>query len=434
MPTIAQRIRKGWNAFVGRDPTNKQYLEFGYGSTTRPDQAVLKRGAEKTIVNAIYCRIAVDVSVINFEHVRVDENGRFREKIKSGLQECLSVEANIDQTAKAFIHDVVVSMFDEGVVAVVPTDLTDNPYSTTSYDISTLRTGRILQWFPYHVQVEVYNERSGRKEVITLPKEFVGIIENPLYAIMNQPNSILQRLIRAIARLDLYNEQNTSGKLDLIIQLPYPIKNEMKREQAEQRRKDIEEQLVGSKYGIAYTDGTEHITQLNRAVENNLWEQVNTLTQQLYNQLGLTQAIFEGTADEKSMINYYNRTVDPICSAIADELMRKFITKTARSQGQAIRYFRDPFKLVPVSELAEIADKMTRNEILSSNELRAEIGYKPVDDPRADELRNKNLNKSNEEIQNDLLTTGNPDEKTEEDTANLGLQAISDVLGESGQT
>lgn len=429
MPTITQRIRKGWNAFIGRDPTIDKFTNYGIASAYRPDKAYLTRGFDRTIVSSIYNRIAMDVAAINFEHVRLDEDGHYKEVIKSGLNNCLTLEANIDQTGRNFIQDLIISMFDEGVVAVVPTDLSENPYLTQGYDVYKFRTGKIVSWYPAHVDVEVYNEHFGKKEVLRLPKEFVGIIENPLYAIMNQPNSTLQRLLRALSRLDLYNEQNSSGKLDLIIQLPYPVKNEMKREQAEMRRKDIEQQLTGSKYGIAYTDGTERVTQLNRPVENNLYEQVNNLTQQLHNQLGLTQAIFEGSADEKEQINYYNRTVDPLCAAIADEMTRKFISKTARSQGQAIRYFRDPFKLVPVSELAEIADKMTRNEILSSNELRAEIGYKPVDDPRADELRNKNLNKSNEEILNDPLST-NPEAQAQSNEQ-LGAEALQEALGGS---
>lgn len=375
----------------------------------------------------------MDVAAINFEHVRLDEDGRFKEGINSAFNNCLTLEANLDQTSKSFIQDAVTSMFDEGCVAIIPTDTSANPNFTEAYDIYELRTAKITAWFPHHVRVEVYNENTGKKEELTLHKSMVAIIENPLYAIMNQPNSTLQRLIRTINRLDYLNEQNTSGKLDLIIQLPYAIKNEMKREQAEQRRKDIEAQLVGSKYGIAYTDSTEHITQLNRAVENNLWEQANSLTQQLYNQLGLTQAIFDGSADEKTMINYYNRTIDPICAALADEMMRKFLSKTARTQGQAIRYFRDPFKLVPVSQLAEIADKMTRNEILSSNELRAEIGYKPVNDPRADELRNKNLNQSNQELAGGpMSTTG--DGTGNEDLINVGFQAGNQALTELSET
>lgn len=414
MASIIERFRKGWNAFIGRDPTeySRQY-DLGFSSGARPDRVYLSRGNERTIVSAVYCRIALDVAAINFSHVKLDEAGRFKEPIDSGLQNCLTLEANRDQISKSFIQDVVISMFDEGCVAVVPTDTTKDPRLTQSYDVLELRTARILQWYPGHIKVELYNENTGLKEQMTFPKEMVAIIENPLFAIMNQPNSTLQRLIRTINRLDVLNEQNSSGRLDMIIQLPYPVRNEMRKEQAEMRRKEIEEQLVGSKYGIAYADGTERIIQLNRAVENNLWEQANSLTQQLYNQLGLTQAIFEGSADEQTMINYYNRTIDPICAAISDEMMRKFISKTARSQGQAIRYFRDPFKIVPVSQLAEIADKMTRNEIMSSNELRSEIGLRPVEDPRADELRNKNLNQNNAELLGNSVSTAT-DEATAE--------------------
>ena len=393
---ITDRLQHAWNAFMGRDPTPiKSYL--GYASSNRPDRYRLTRGNERSIVTAVYNRIAIDVASINIEHVRVDQNGRYTETIKSGLQNALSLDANIDQTGRAFIMDVVMSMFDEGCVAIVPTDTSINPNVSGSYDILELRTGKIVEWYPQHVKIRLYNEKTGRKEEIILAKRSVAIIENPLYAVMNEPNSTLQRLIRNINRLDVINEQNSSGKLDLIIQLPYVIKHESRKLQAEARRKEIEAQLTGTKYGIAYTDGTERITQLNRSVDNQLWQQVQDLTNMLYNQLGLAQSIFDGTADEKTMLNYYNRTIDPILYAITEEMQRKFLTKTARSQGQAIRYFRDPFRLVPVNELADIADKFTRNEIASSNEMRAEIGWKPVNDARADELRNKNINQNNEQ-------------------------------------
>lgn len=390
---FSDRLQHAWNAFMGRDPTPIR-ADLGYSSFQRPDRYRLTRGNERSIITAVYNRIAIDVASIDIEHVRIDENGRYTETLKSGLQNALSLDANIDQTGRAFIMDVVISMFDEGCVAIVPTDTTSNPLLTGAYDILELRTGKIVEWFPQHVKIRLYNEKTGKKEEIILPKRSVAIVENPLYAVMNEPNSTLQRLIRNINRLDVINEQNSSGKLDLIIQLPYVIKHESRKAQAEARRKEIEAQLTGSKYGIAYTDGTERITQLNRSVDNQLWQQVQDLTNMLYNQLGLAQSIFDGTADEKTMLNYYNRTIDPILYAITEEMQRKFLTKTARSQGQAIRYFRDPFRLVPVSELADIADKFTRNEIASSNEMRAEIGWKPVNDERADELRNKNLNPS----------------------------------------
>lgn len=415
MPSLITRLQHGWNAFIGRDPTNlAPKFDIGYSSFYRPDRLRLTRGHERSIVTSVYNRIAIDVASVNIEHVRLDENGRFLETINSGLQNALTLEANIDQTGRSLVIDIVMSMFDEGCVAVVPTDTTINPINSNAYDILTLRTAKVVEWYPEHIKVRLYNERTGRQEEIVLPKKMVAIVENPLYAVMNEPNSILQRLIRTLNKLDLMNEQNASGKLDLIIQLPYVVKSEARREQAEHRRKEIESQLVGSKYGIAYTDGTERITQLNRAVENNLWTQVKELTSMLYNQLGLTQAIFDGTADEKQLTNYYNRTIDPILSVIAEEMMRKFLTKTARTQGQAIRYFRDPFRLVSVNEIADMADKFTRNEILSSNELRAEIGFKPIQDPRADELRNKNLNAGENEMPPMATEEGMPEEGYED--------------------
>lgn len=386
-------LQHAWNAFLSREPTYTN-RDLGYSSSYRPDHIRFSRGNERSIVTAVYNRIAIDVALVNIEHVRLDENGRYTETIKSKLQNALSLDANIDQTGRAFMLDLVMSMFDEGVVAVVPIDTTYDPIHTDSYDIKTIRTGKVVEWFPQHVKVNVYNEKIGRKEDILLPKKMVAIIENPLYNVMNEPNSTLQRLIRTLNQLDLINGQTTSGKLDLIIQLPYVIKSDARKVQAEARRAEIERQLTGSKYGIAYTDGTEKITQLNRSVDNQLWSQVKDLTDMLYAQLGLSQAIFDGTADEAAMLNYYNRTIDPILLAITEEMERKFLTATARTQGQAIRYFRDPFRLVPISQIADIADKFTRNEIATSNEIRAEIGWKPSDDPEADELRNKNLNKS----------------------------------------
>jgi hypothetical protein len=349
------------------------------------------RGNEKSFVTAIFNRIAMDTAAITIRHVKLDENERYLEDIKSGLNNCLSIEANKDQTARAFIQDIVMSMFDEGCVAIVPVDTSLNPHDTSSYEILSMRTGRIIEWYPDHVKVQVYNDKKGKKEDIVLPKKTVGIIENPFYAVMNEPSSTSQRLIRKLNLLDAVDEQSSSGKLDLIIQLPYVIKTDARRQQADQRRKDIERQLSGSKYGIAYTDGTERITQLNRPVENNLMKQIEYLTSMLYSQLGITQTILDGTADERTMLNYFSRTIEPIVSAIVDEMKRKFLTKTARSQMQSIMFFRDPFKLVPVGELAEAADKMTRNEIMSKNEFRQVIGLKPSDDPKADELINSNI-------------------------------------------
>lgn len=387
---IGSRIKHAWNAF--RDnATATRYRDVGVGYSYRPDRPRLTRGNERSIVTSVYNRIALDAASINIRHVRLDKNDRFLETIDSGLNNCLTLEANIDQTSRSFIQDVVMSMLDEGCVAIVPVDTTSNPEVTGSYDIQTMRTGKILEWHPMHVKVRVYNERTGQKENILVPKSVVGIVENPLYAVINEPNSTMQRLIRKLNLLDAIDEQSGSGKLDLVIQLPYVIKSEARRRQAEDRRKNIEDQLAGSKYGIAYTDVTERITQLNRPAENNLMSQIEYLTSMLYSQLGITQSILDGTADEKTMLNYYNRTIEPIISAIVDEMKRKFLTKTARSQLQSISFFRDPFKLVPVNEISEIADKFTRNEIMTSNEIRQIIGMKPSDDPKADELRNKNL-------------------------------------------
>lgn len=386
---LVDRLQHGWNAFMGRDPTMQtMYTSSGY--TVRPDRVRFTRGNERSIVTSVYNRIALDVAAINIYHCKLDKNDRFSEIVDSGLNNCLNLEANIDQTGRAFVHDIVASLFDEGCVAIVPTDTTFDPRHTGSYDIQKMRTGKILDWYPTHVRVRVYNERTGQKEDILLPKSMVGIIENPLYAVINEPSSTMQRLVRKLNLLDAIDEQSGSGKLDLIIQLPYVVKGDLRRSQANQRLKDIEEQLKGP-YGIAYTDGTEKVTQLNRPVENNLMKQIEYLTNMLYSQLGITQSIMDGTADEKTMLNYYDRTIEPIVAAIVDELKRKFLTKTARSQKQTIMYFRNPFKLVPVADLAEMADKFTRNEILSSNEIRQIIGYKPSSDPKADQLVNSNV-------------------------------------------
>lgn len=395
MPSFLERLQHGWNAFLSREPTEEYKSVYeGYGFSYRPDRPKLHRGNERSIVTAVYNRIAVDVAQVSIRHVRLDENERIKETITSGLNYCLTTEANIDQTGRSFIQDIVMSMLDEGVVAVVPVDTNVNPNNTDSYDIRTMRVGKIVEWKPQHVKVNLYNERTGRHEEIILPKRMVAIIENPLYAVMNEPNSTLQRLIRKLNLLDSIDEQSGSGKLDLIIQLPYAIKTEARRKQADERRKAIIDQFASSKYGIAYIDSTEHITQLNRSLENNLLNQIEYLTSMLYNQLGMTKEIFDGTADEAKMLNYNNRTIEPIVTEITDEFSRKFLTKTARTQSQSVSFFREPFKLVPVNQLADIADKFTRNEILSSNEVRAIIGYKPSDQPGADELRNKNLNQS----------------------------------------
>lgn len=390
MPSFVDRLQHAWNAFTNPLQQNQRY--YGGISSYRPDRPRFSRGNERSIVTSVYNRIALDVTAISIKHVRLDKNGRFCDVIESGLNNCLTVEANKDQTARAFLQDVVMSMMDDGCVAIVPVDMDIDPMNSSSYEIKTLRTGKIIEWMPDAVRVNVYNDKTGKREEIVLPKKVVAIVENPLYAVMNEPNSTLQRLIHKLNILDDIDEQSGSGKLDLIIQLPYTIKTDARRQQAEQRRKEIEMQLTGSKYGIAYTDGTEHVTQLNRSVENNLMSQIEYLTSMLYSQLGLTTEILDGTANEQTMMNYNSRTIQPIVSAITDELNRKFLTKTARSQKQSIVFFSDPFKLVPVTSLAEIADKFTRNEIMSSNEIRQIIGMFPVQDHKADELRNKNLN------------------------------------------
>ena len=392
---IFDRIQHAWNAFMNKDPTYN-YQGVGMGYSYRPDRPRLTRGNERSIINSIFNKIALDVASIDIVHCKLDENNRYIETIDSGLNNCLTLEANIDQTGRAFMQDVVMSMLDEGSVAIVPVDTTINPKDTNSYDIVSMRTGKILAWYPEHVRVQLYNEKTGKKEELILPKKTVGIIENPLYTVINEQNSTMQRLKRKLALLDMVDEQNSSGKLDLIIQLPYVVKSDARRQQAEKRRKDIEMQLVGSKYGIAYTDGTERITQLNRPIDNNLFTQVESLTSMLYSQLGITQSVLDGTADEKTMLNYYNRSIAPFVDAIVDELKRKFLSKTARTRRQSIQAFRDPFKLVPVNELAEIADKFTRNEILSSNEIRQIIGRKPSKDPKADQLVNSNISQPNQ--------------------------------------
>ena len=395
--SFGSRLKHAWDVFRSREPT-RYYSDTGPSYYYRPDRVRFTKGNERSIVTSVYNRIALDVSSISIKHCKLDENGRYMSDINSGLNECLNLQANIDQTGRAFIQDVVMSMLDEGCVAIVPVDTTFNPELTGSYDIQSMRTGKIIEWHPEHVKVQVYNEKTGKKEDITVPKSIVAIIENPLYAVINEPNSTMQRLVRKLSLMDVTDEQTASGKLDLIIQLPYVIKTEARRQQADQRRKDIEMQLAGSKYGIAYTDGTEHITQLNRSVENNLMKQVEYLTNMLYSQLGITQTILDGTADEQTMLNYYSRTIEPIISAITDEMKRKFLTKTARTQMQSIMFFRDPFKLVPVNNIAEIADKFTRNEIMTSNEIRQIVGLKPSKDPKADKLINSNISQPNEKV------------------------------------
>jgi len=394
---IGSRIRRAWNAFLSREPTRY----YGNGYSYRPDRSRLSIGAEKTTVTAVYNRIALDVSAISIQHVRLDDNNRYIETIDDGLNQCLTLSANIDQTSRAFVQDIVMSMLDEGCVAICPIEASENFFENSSFDIYSMRTGKIIEWYPDSVRVRIYNDQTGQKEELVYPKRCVAIIENPLYAVVNETNSTVQRLIRKLSLLDAVDEAASSGKMDLIIQLPYSLKSSLKQEQAERRRQQIEDQLMGSKYGIAYIDGTEHITQLNRSLDNNLLKQIEYLTNMLYSQLGITTAVMDGTANEETMLNYNSRTVEPIISAIVDEMKRKFLTRTARSQKQSIMFFKDPFKLVPVSQIAEIADKMTRNEIMTSNEIRQIIGMKPSNDPSADELRNKNLSEPAENKQPD---------------------------------
>lgn len=415
-------LRHSWDVFRNREPT---YYNIGSSSTYRPDRIRTFIRNEQSIVTSIYTRIALDVASINIRHCRVDENGRFKEYISSGLDNCLNLEANIDQTGRAFKQDIVESMFDEGVVAMIPVDTTIDPTVTGSYDIQTMRTGKILEWYPEHVKVQLYNQKTGHREELILPKRIIGIIENPMYSIINEPNSTMQRLIRKLTLLDRVDETTSSGKLDMIIQLPYVIKSESRRKEAEKRKKDIEEQLKGP-YGIAYVDGTEKIIQLNRPVENNLMKQVEYLRNELYSQLGITQEVLNGTADEQTMLNYNSRTIEPIVSAITDEMTRKFLTKTARSQSQTIMFFRDPFRLVPVNNIAEIADKFTRNEILTSNEIRGVIGFKPSDDPKADKLINSNLNQPDEKQTNQSTENKSEENSSETSIGDIPISMLSE--------
>lgn len=395
-------LKHSWNAFANRDPTHS-YYDIGPSYSYRPDRPRLSRGNEKSIATAIYNRIALDVASVTIKHCRTDKDGRYIEDIDSNLNECLTLSANIDQTSRSFMQDVVMSMLDEGCVAIVPVDTVDDPTLTNTFDVQSMRTGKILEWFPKHVLIRAYNDKKGEKEDLLFPKDTVAIIENPLYAIINEPNSTMQRLIRKLGLLDVTDEQTASGKLDLIIQLPYLIKTEARRDQANRRRQEIEDQLSGSKYGIAYVDGTEKITQLNRSLENNLLKQIEYLTNMVYSQLGITESILNGTADEKTMLNYNNRTIEPFVSAIVDEMKRKFLSKTARSQFQTIAYFRDPFRLVPVNDIAEIADKFTRNEIMTSNEIRQIVGMKPSKDPKADELVNSNISQAKTQVSEKVI-------------------------------
>lgn len=414
MPTLRKRIKNAWNVFTSRDPTEQPvFHDYGISYGYRPDRIRLTRGNERSIVNAVYNRIAIDVASIDVKHVKTNENDVFIEEIDSFLNDVLQTEANIDQTGRNLMIDAVISLLDEGVIAIVPVDI-DEDEETDSFDVLSLRVAKIIQWYPEHVKVRVYNEKTGYKQDIVINKRSVCVVENPFYSVMNEPNSTLQRLIRKLNLLDAIDEQTGSGKLDIIIQLPYVIKTEARKKQAEDRRKDIEAQLAGSKYGIAYTDGTERITQLNRPAENNLLTQIEYLTSMLYSQLGITEEVLNGTADEKTMLNYYNRTIEPIMSAIIDEMKRKLLTWNARKEGQSIKFFRNPFKLVPVTEMAEIADKFGRNEILTPNEIRGIVGFKPSDDPQANELRNRNISQSNEEIEMEKGINGKEETKVNE--------------------
>lgn len=439
MPSIADRLKNAWNAFNGQSAM-QQRIDVGNGSSYRPDKSRIFYTSDTSIVKAISTRIAMDVAATTIEHVRLDKNGNYSDTIDSSLNECLSLSANIDQTGRAFIQDAAESMFDEGVVALVPTDISfptkyhNDPYYSQSYNIDKLRTGKVVEWYPQHVKVRLYNENNGRTEDLVFSKKFVAIIQNPLYSIMNEPNSTLQRLIRTYNDIDKINAQSTSGKLDLIIQLPYVVKTDVKMQQAEHRRQLIEDQLTGSKYGIAYIDGTEKITQLNRPLDNNLWAQATDLEQKLFNQLGLTKEIFDGTANEAAMINYQNRTVEPCVAAFVDEMKRKFLSKTARSQGQSIIYFKDPFRLVPVSQMAEIADKFTRNEILSPNEIRSEIGYKPDKDPKSDELRNRNINQNSSEMVGEESQVPDISGMSDEESAEQASEAEVEDTGDEGSS
>ena len=420
--SFISRLKSGWNAFRNRDPTGVYTQNIGPSYSFRQDRNRFSRGNERSIVVSVYNRIAMDAAAISMKHVQLDKNGRFSSEINSGLNTCMNLEANIDQTGRAYMQDLVQSMLDEGCVADIPVETDKDPSLTESYQIRSMRTGKILDWYPRHVKVRVYNEETGQKEDVILPKKTIGIIENPLYAVMNEPSSTMQRLIRKLNLLDAIDEQSGSGKLDLIIQLPYSVKSELRKKQADQRREDIIEQLKGP-FGIAYTDGTEKIIQLNRPIENNLMKQIEYLTSQLYSQLGITQTIMDGTADDKTLLNYYNRTIEPIVAAIADERKRKFLSKTARTQGQSIMFFRDPFKLVPVNDLAEIADKLTRNEIATSNEMRQVIGWKPSDDPKADELRNSNISQAKQDSGTSVGSSSksNEIENAKQNSINTGM-------------
>ena len=413
MGNFLDNLKHAWNALRNKEPT--VHYDVGPSYSYRPDRVRLSRGNERTIVTAIYNRIALDVAAVKVEHVQLDENGRYKETLKTGLNNCLTLEANLDQTSRVFFHDIVLSMFDEGVIAVVPVDTTFDPGLTDAYDVLTMRTAKILQWYPKHVKVQVYNEETGRKQEVILEKKYVSVIENPLFAIINEPNSTMQRLVRKLSLLDAVDEQSGSGKLDLIIQLPYTIKSDARRQQADNRRKDIENQLAGSKYGIAYTDATEKITQLNRPVENNLMKQIEYLTSMLFSQLGITQSILDGTADEQTMLNYWNQTIEPIVSAIVDEMKRKFLTKTARTQGKTIKFFRDPFKLVSLEKLATAADTFTRNQIMTRNEVRDKMFMKPSDDPMADQLFNSNISQPADQQTSNPVEEAAPSEMMEEE-------------------
>lgn len=427
--TFSDRLKHAWNAFTSRDPTPPIQPAVYGGFSYRPDRMYFHRGGERSVVASIITRIAIDVAAIDLKHVKLDEEGQYLKDVNSGLNNILTLEANIDQTSRSFIQDMVQSLLEEGSICVVPVETSIDPRHNDSYQINTMRVGKIVQWYPQHVKVDLYNDQNGKHQEVTLPKKMVAIIENPLYSVMNEPNSTLQRLIRKLALLDVVDEQSSSGKLDLIIQLPYVVKSQTRKDQAEERRKQIEAQLTGSKYGIAYTDGTERITQLNRPVENNLLKQVEYLTTMVYGQLGITDEVLKGIADEKTMLNYYNRTIEPILSAIALEFKRKFLTKTARTQGQSIEFYRDPFRLVPVNDMAEIADKFTRNEIMTSNEIRQVIGMKPSDDPKADELNNSNLYREDNGMPTDGTTPmdGAPSEELQEEE-DPGSIPISEIM------
>lgn len=431
-PTLMTRIKNSWNAFRNRDPT-MFYNEPGMSYTYRPDRPRFSRGNERTIATSVFNKIAMDVAAVDIRHCRVDGNGQYIEDIKSDFNECLTLEANVDQTHRAFRQEAVMSMFDEGVIAIVPIETKGDPILGTSFDIRSMRTGKIVEWFPRSVKIEVYNDRIGKKEKIIMPKKSVAIVENPLYSVINEPNSTLKRLVRKLALLDAIDEQSASGKLDLIIQLPYAVKGEIKQQQADKRRDAIVDQLKGP-YGIAYIDGTEKVTQLNRSIENNLPKQIENLTNQFYSQIGITSSIMDGTADEKTMLNYNNRTIEPIVSAIVDAMKRSFLSKTARTQGQTIMAFRDPFKLVPIDNIAEVADKFTRNEILTSNEVRQIIGFKPSDDPKADQLINSNINHAEDSNANNLPVSRSMDELFNKPISELMKSQVYKTLSkEEGQ-